>query len=158
MKILGNFVYGTSKESLRVGGSSVFLPSASGQTCVVVCVVTLFCYPGYSPENRLPLGRHFPTGQPHVIWRGVDTGRENAGCRILLTQPVSRDTSCVVKRSYSTTEAARKLGIGRKTLYRKIDAGIVSAPASRVVGGVRLRLWTTADIERVRKQLRKARK
>ena len=75
-----------------------------------------------------------------------------------MTQPESCDTSCVVKRTYSTTEAARKLGIGRKTLYRKIDAGIVSAPASKVVGGVRLRLWAAADIERARKQLRKARK
>ena len=72
-----------------------------------------------------------------------------------MTQPESCDTSRVVKRAYSTTEAARKLGIGRKTLYRKIDAGIVSAPASKVVGGVRLRLWSAHDIERVRKQLSK---
>ena len=89
------------------------------------------------------------------MWTLVEKCRSS---RINLTQPVSRDRSYRVKRTYPTTEAARKLGIGRKTLYRKIDAGIVSAPASKVVGGVRLRLWAAADIERARKELKKVKK
>jgi excisionase family DNA binding protein len=58
-------------------------------------------------------------------------------------------------RTLSTTEAARRLKLSRMSLYRHISSGKVAAPPSEVVGGVRVRLWSARDIERVRKQLPK---
>ena len=53
--------------------------------------------------------------------------------------------------SYSTVQAARILEIGRQTLHRWIASGAVAAPRLSNVAGVRVRIWTERDLERVRK-------
>ena len=75
------------------------------------------------------------------------------GSRIFLTSHTSSVTSSNTMRTLSTTEAARRLKLSRMSLYRHISSGKVAAPPSEVVGGVRVRLWSARDIERVRKQL-----
>lgn len=60
-----------------------------------------------------------------------------------------------MKRTYSTDEAARAVGVGRVTLQRWIAAGKVSVPKLTRVGGVRVRLWTERDVARLEKQLGK---
>lgn len=57
--------------------------------------------------------------------------------------------------SYSTREAAKKIGIGFSTLSKYIAQGVIPLPPVTRVGGVRVRLWTDAGIERVRKLLPK---
>lgn len=56
---------------------------------------------------------------------------------------------------YSTTQAARKLGLGLKTLSRYIEQGKVPAPAILKVGTATLHGWTDEEIEHVRKLLPK---
>jgi DNA-binding transcriptional MerR regulator len=53
--------------------------------------------------------------------------------------------------SYSTAQAARKVGIGRQTLHRWIREGNVSPPRKRKVAGVTVRIWREDDIKRLRK-------
>jgi hypothetical protein len=50
----------------------------------------------------------------------------------------------------STREAAAALGIHHITLQRYVASKKVPAPIIRSVGGVKVRLWSTDDIERVR--------
>ena len=57
--------------------------------------------------------------------------------------------------SYSTRAAAKELGISFMTLMRYIKAKKIPAPDSVQVGGGRVRAWSEADIERVRKLLPK---
>lgn len=54
-------------------------------------------------------------------------------------------------KSYSTAQVARLLKIGRQTLHRWMAIGAVSPPRRRKVGGVTVRIWAAADVERVRK-------
>jgi excisionase family DNA binding protein len=56
---------------------------------------------------------------------------------------------------FSTQQVAKKLGIGIATLTRHIQAGKIPAPKTTLVGGMRIRLWSDADIERVRALLPK---
>ena len=58
-------------------------------------------------------------------------------------------------RKLSTAEVAKMLGLHQPNLQRAIKAGKVKAPPLTRVGGVRVRLWTPRDVERVRKQLKK---
>jgi len=55
---------------------------------------------------------------------------------------------------YSTPQAAKKLGISLMTLNRYIVAKKIPVPPVRI-RGVRVRLWSREDIERVRKLLPK---
>jgi hypothetical protein len=57
-------------------------------------------------------------------------------------------------RSYSTAEVAKMLGLLRPNLQRAIAHGL-PAPKPLVVGRVKVRLWTKADVERARKALKK---
>ena len=57
-------------------------------------------------------------------------------------------------RKYSTAEVAKMLGLLRPNLQRAIARGI-PAPKPIVVGTVKVRLWTKADVERARKALKK---
>lgn len=57
--------------------------------------------------------------------------------------------------SYSTREAAQKLGIHFITLHRYILSKKVPAPEVQTLGGVKFRVWSEADIERVREILPK---
>ena len=59
----------------------------------------------------------------------------------------------VTTRTHSTREAAKALGISWVTLQRYVSSRKVSAPNLTRVGGVKVRLWTKRDIERVREQL-----
>jgi predicted DNA-binding transcriptional regulator AlpA len=55
---------------------------------------------------------------------------------------------------YSTPQAAKKLGIGLMTLNRYIATKKIPMPPVRI-GGVRVRLWSEEDIQRVREILPK---
>lgn len=55
----------------------------------------------------------------------------------------------------STEQVAKKLGIGKSSLSRYILAGKVPAPLETMAGGIRLRLWSEKDIERLREVLPK---
>ena len=57
--------------------------------------------------------------------------------------------------TYSTSQAAKKLGIGLKTLSRYIELGKVPAPTILRVGTAILHAWTEEQIEQVRKLLPK---
>ena len=54
-------------------------------------------------------------------------------------------------RQYSTSEAARKLGIHPITLHHWVLEGRFTAPKKQRIGGVVVRLWNERDMERVRK-------
>jgi predicted DNA-binding transcriptional regulator AlpA len=56
---------------------------------------------------------------------------------------------------YSTSQAAKKLGIGLKTLSRYIEQGKVPRPTILTVGTATLHAWTGEEIENVRKLLPK---
>jgi predicted DNA-binding transcriptional regulator AlpA len=51
---------------------------------------------------------------------------------------------------HSSREAAKKLGISFASLNRYIAAGKIPLPPLVRVGGVSVRLWSDADIQRVR--------
>jgi predicted site-specific integrase-resolvase len=53
--------------------------------------------------------------------------------------------------TYSTMQVARMVGIGRMTLLRWLKSGKVREPRRIGNGGVEARIWTEADVERVRK-------
>jgi predicted DNA-binding transcriptional regulator AlpA len=55
----------------------------------------------------------------------------------------------------SSEQVAKKLGIGKSSLSRYILAGKVPAPPETMAGGIRLRLWSEADIKRLREVLPK---
>lgn len=57
--------------------------------------------------------------------------------------------------TFSTRQAAKMLGIGSSTLARYIAAGKVPAPKAVRIGGMTAHLWTSREIERVRKLLPK---
>jgi hypothetical protein len=63
-----------------------------------------------------------------------------------------------MKRTYSTVEVARQLGMVQPNLQRLIKEGRISAPPVQSLGNVKIRLWTEKDIEKVRKVLRGKRK
>ncbi len=52
--------------------------------------------------------------------------------------------------SYSTREAAERLGVSHISLRRYIAAKKIPMPPVTTVGGVRVRLWSESDIEHVR--------
>ena len=57
--------------------------------------------------------------------------------------------------SYSTRQAAKKAGLSLSTLNKYIGLKSIPLPPLTRVGGVKVRLWTDADIERVRKLMPK---
>lgn len=57
--------------------------------------------------------------------------------------------------TYSTRQAAKKLGLHVATLARYIAAKKVPAPKIVEAGGTTLHIWSEQDIERVRKLLPK---
>jgi excisionase family DNA binding protein len=54
-------------------------------------------------------------------------------------------------KTYTTSEAARQIGVSRQTLQTWIAAGEINAPKLIGEGKATLRLWTKADIEKIRK-------
>jgi predicted DNA-binding transcriptional regulator AlpA len=58
-------------------------------------------------------------------------------------------------KSYSTRDAAKKLGIAMSTLSRHIHLKKIAAPKSVSSGGMTIHLWSESEIEQVRKLLPK---
>jgi hypothetical protein len=56
-------------------------------------------------------------------------------------------------KTYSTREAAKKLGVSLITLQRHVAAETFRIPALQRVEGVRVRLWSDPDIKRAQKKL-----
>jgi excisionase family DNA binding protein len=54
-------------------------------------------------------------------------------------------------KKHSTVEVAKLIGVSRDTLHRWIREKKVFAPPAESLGGFRVRLWTVADVEKVRK-------
>jgi excisionase family DNA binding protein len=54
-------------------------------------------------------------------------------------------------KTYTTSEAAKQIGVSRQTLQAWIAAGEIDAPKLIGEGKATLRLWAKADIERARK-------
>lgn len=88
---------------------------------------------------------------------------EQRACKkSLVDVPISFDKPCWIwyrpvplMRRFSTSEAAKMLGLHRPHLQRAIAQGRVPAPRLLRVGGVKVRLWTRKDVERARKALKK---
>ena len=57
--------------------------------------------------------------------------------------------------TFSTRQAAKKLGIDMSTLLRHIKLGKVQAPKSATSGGMTSHFWTEDEIEHLRKLLPK---
>ena len=58
-------------------------------------------------------------------------------------------------KTFSTHQIAKKLGLDAATLSRYIKAGKITAPPETMAGGIKLRLWSESDIERLREELPK---
>jgi len=56
-----------------------------------------------------------------------------------------------VPQTFSTGDAAKKIGVSRQTLQAWIDKTSIPSPKLQKVGRVSVRLWTNADIQRARK-------
>jgi excisionase family DNA binding protein len=55
------------------------------------------------------------------------------------------------RKVYTTVQVAKAANVPRATLQFWIASGKISAPRVRLIGGKAVRLWTEADVERVRK-------
>jgi len=58
-----------------------------------------------------------------------------------------------MKGSFSTRQAAERLGVTLLTLQRHVSAKTVDAPPLQKIGGVSVRLWADRDIEKARSVL-----
>jgi excisionase family DNA binding protein len=54
-------------------------------------------------------------------------------------------------RTYTTYEAAKKIGVSRQTLYTWIGRGDIVAPEVIHAGKISIRLWTLAEIEQAKR-------
>ena len=61
-----------------------------------------------------------------------------------------RTLKSMATNTYSTGEAAEQIGISRQTLQEWIASRRVKAPKAIEMGRLSVRLWSKADIERVR--------
>jgi predicted site-specific integrase-resolvase len=61
-------------------------------------------------------------------------------------------------RTLSTAEATEKIGVHRVNLQKAIKEGRIKAPPVVSVGGVKVRLWSSDDVERASKALGKRKK
>jgi excisionase family DNA binding protein len=57
----------------------------------------------------------------------------------------------MVPKTFSTSEAAKQIGVSRQTLQTWLAAGKINGPEPSEVGGVTVRLWTSTDIARAKK-------
>ena len=55
--------------------------------------------------------------------------------------------------AYSTNQVAKKLGMNQANLQRLIRQKLVPFPPLRKIGGMTVRLWTTRDVERLKKSI-----
>jgi excisionase family DNA binding protein len=54
-------------------------------------------------------------------------------------------------KTYTTAEAAVKIGVSRQTLFTWIESDKIAAPKPTKMGQRSIRFWTSADIEKARK-------
>jgi DNA-binding transcriptional MerR regulator len=54
-------------------------------------------------------------------------------------------------KTYSTSDAAKKIGVSRQTLQAWIETESIPMPQLQKIGRVNIRLWTSGDIVRARK-------
>lgn len=53
-------------------------------------------------------------------------------------------------KAYSISEAARLLGVDRRTVQRWVRDKRIPAPTTQVLAGVRLRFWTEQDMAKLK--------
>ena len=58
-------------------------------------------------------------------------------------------------RKYSTTEVAKLLGLHQPNLQRAIRQKRIPVPPIVKVGRMRIRLWSKADVETARRELKR---
>jgi excisionase family DNA binding protein len=56
-----------------------------------------------------------------------------------------------MRKTYSTGDAAKLIGVSRQTLQTWIDRKSIPTPRLEKVGRMSIRLWTGADIEKARR-------
>src|SRR5262249_1198364 len=78
-----------------------------------------------------------------------------SGTKILLTLHQHICSIATEMPTYSTRQAAKKLGITDASLVRYIKAGKVPKPKSATSGGMTIHFWTEKQIEQVRQLLPK---
>jgi DNA-binding transcriptional MerR regulator len=61
------------------------------------------------------------------------------------------DSRSMSSKLLSTVEVAAAIGVPRATLQYWIKQRKIAAPKARLRGGVAVRLWTPADVEKARK-------
>jgi DNA-binding transcriptional MerR regulator len=54
-------------------------------------------------------------------------------------------------RTYSTAQAAAKIGVSRQTLYTWADAGLIDAPTPIIAGNQSIRVWTERQVAAAKK-------
>ena len=56
-----------------------------------------------------------------------------------------------MRKYYTTKQVATSIGVGYQTLLRWLYAKDLAEPERIMLGGVSVRLWTEADLQRARK-------
>jgi len=54
-------------------------------------------------------------------------------------------------KAHTTPEVAKLAGVHLRTLHRWLERGLLPEPKRGEIGGLAVRIWTKADIERARK-------
>jgi DNA-binding transcriptional MerR regulator len=54
-------------------------------------------------------------------------------------------------KAHTTPEVAKLAGVHLRTLHRWLERGLLPEPKRGKIGGLAVRIWTNADIERARK-------
>ena len=88
-------------------------------------------------------------------FQGVVRWRPDTYLQILFLTAQNLSANFRVIKSYSTREAAKKLGLHTGTLARYIAVGKLPAPTVFKVGTASLHAWTDEDVERVQQLLPK---
>jgi DNA-binding transcriptional MerR regulator len=53
-------------------------------------------------------------------------------------------------KTYSISAAARILGINRATLHRWIQDKVIPSPSTKIISGIRCRLWTETEMVKLK--------
>jgi excisionase family DNA binding protein len=53
-------------------------------------------------------------------------------------------------KTYSISEAARILGLNRATLHRWIQDKLIPSPSTKIISGIRCRLWTETEMAKLK--------
>ncbi len=56
-----------------------------------------------------------------------------------------------MKNHLSTQEVSDEIGVAKRTILRWIYAGEIPEVTRQAIGGIEVRLWSKADVERARK-------